>query len=196
MRKLYCVIAIVFALSITGTLLAQTQNVPEISTNLPRTAAVDIKNSEIEALVRKMAADSVGDQAIRIMSVNDKYNLAIGVVSRLKTTAKKTPSAIEHSHITEIYHVISGSGTLVTGGMLKDSREIPANDETVTLLNGPSKEGSGIENGVSRKIGPGDVVIIPPNTPHWFSEIPTEKIVYLVMRVDPDKVLPAGYVHK
>jgi len=49
---------------------------------------------------------------------------------------------------------------------------------------------------VSRKIGPGDVVIIPPNTPHWFSDIPTSKIVYLVVRIDPDKVLPAGYIHK
>ena len=42
-------------------------------------------------------------------------------------------------------------------------------------------------------IGPGDVVIIPPNTPHWFTEITTDQIVYLVVRVDPHKVLPAGY---
>ena len=45
-------------------------------------------------------------------------------------------------------------------------------------------------------IGPGDVVIIPPNTPHWFSEITTDQIVYLVVRVDAHKVLPAGYVAK
>jgi quercetin dioxygenase-like cupin family protein len=50
-----------------------------------------------------------------------------------------------------------------------------------------------VEGGVSRKIGPGDVVVIPPNTPHWFSEITTDQIVYLVVRVDPHKVLPAGY---
>jgi len=42
-------------------------------------------------------------------------------------------------------------------------------------------------------IGPGDAVIIPPNTPHWFSEITSDQIVYLVVRVDPHKVLPAGY---
>jgi mannose-6-phosphate isomerase-like protein (cupin superfamily) len=196
MRKVCDLITLALALSIYSNLLAQNQNVPEVSPKPSRIAAVDINNSEIEVLVRKMAADSVGDQAIRIVSVNDEYNLAIGVVSRLKIAPRKAPSAIEHSRITEIYHVITGSGTLVTGGMLKDSKEISANDETVTLLNGPSKEGSGIENGVSRKIGPGDVVIIPPNTPHWFSEIPTEKIVYLVVRVDPDKVLPAGYIHK
>ena len=52
---------------------------------------------------------------------------------------------------------------------------------------------STVQGGVSRKIGPGDVVIIPPNTPHWFSEITSDQIVYLVVRVDPHSVLPAGY---
>ena len=143
-----------------------------------------------------MAAERVGDQAIRIVSINGEYNLAMGVVSRLKTTPKEAPTAIEHSQITEVYHVISGSGTLVTGGILKDPREVPPNNEVVTIFNGPSTEGISIQNGVSRKIGPGDVVIIPPNTPHWFSEIPNEKIVYFVVRVDPHKVLPAGSLPK
>jgi hypothetical protein len=45
-------------------------------------------------------------------------------------------------------------------------------------------------------VGPGDVVIIPPNTPHWFSEISSDQIVYLVVRVDPHKILPAGFKPK
>ena len=147
-------------------------------------------------MVRKVAAVRVSDQAIRVISINNEYNVGVSVVSRLKTSGKEAPSGIEHSQITEIYHVISGNGTLVTGGSLNDPKEVPANDEVTMLLNGPSTEGSGIQNGVSRKIGPGDVVVIPPNTPHWFSEIPTDKIVYLVVRVDPHKVLPAGYMPK
>jgi hypothetical protein len=39
-------------------------------------------------------------------------------------------------------------------------------------------------------------VIIPPNAPHWFTEITSDQIVYLVVRVDPDKVPPAGYINK
>ncbi len=186
-------LAIAFALSITSQFPAQT---PAPAPHLPRGTATDINSSEIDALVRKVAAARVSDQAIRIVSINNEYNVSIGVVSRLKTSGKEAPSGIEHSQITEIYHVISGNGTLVTGGTLNDPKEVPPNDEVVTLLNGPSTYGSGIKDGVSRKIGPGDVVIIPPNTPHWFSEIPTEKIVYLVFRVDPHKVLPAGYVAK
>ena len=61
---------------------------------------------------------------------------------------------------------------------------------------GPSTGGGPVQNGVTRKIGPGDVVVIPPNTPHWFTEITSDQIVYLVVRVDPHKVLPAGYSAK
>jgi quercetin dioxygenase-like cupin family protein len=92
--------------------------------------------------------------------------------------------------------VISGNGTLVTGGTIQNAKEIPADNQVVTVLNGPSTNGGPVMNGVSRKLAPGDVVIIPPNTPHWFSEITTDQIVYLVVRVDPKKVLPAGYVAK
>ena len=56
---------------------------------------------------------------------------------------------------------------------------------------GPSTAGTKILNGKSRQVGPGDMVIIPANTPHTFSEITTDRIVYMVVRVDPHKVLQA-----
>src|SRR5215472_15970697 len=198
MKKIvFSLLAIGFALAVTGKFAAQTQSTASAaSPHLPRGTATDVNNSEIEAMVRKVAAVRVSDQAIRVISINNEYNVGVSVVSRLKTSGKEAPAGIEHSQITEIYHVISGSGTLVTGGTLNDPKEVPAKDEVTMLLNGPSTEGGGIQNGVSRKIGPGDVVVIPPNTPHWFSEIPTDKIVYLVVRVDPHKVLPAGYMPK
>jgi hypothetical protein len=75
-------------------------------------------------------------------------------------------------------------------------KETPATSPAVTTLNGPSAGGGPIHGGVSRKIGPGYVVITPPNTPHFFSEITTDQIVYLAVRVDPYKVPPAGYTLK
>src|SRR6266481_6005065 len=71
-----------------------------------------------------------------------------------------------------------------------------ADVEAVKTLTGPSSEGTRIVGGASRKIGPGDVVVIPPNTPHTFTEITSDQIVYLVVRIDPHKVLPTGYVNK
>ena len=185
--------AFVFAVAIPKSFRAQT---PSPASHLPRGTATDISSAEVQALVQKTAADRVSDQAIRVVNVNGQYNFSIGVVHRAKTSGKDAPSGIEHAQITEVYHVIEGNGTLVTGGTLDNPREIQAESPVVTVLNGPSTGGSGIQGGVSRKIGPGDVVIIPPNTPHWFSEITTDQIVYLVVRVDPHKILPAGYVAK
>jgi mannose-6-phosphate isomerase-like protein (cupin superfamily) len=185
--------AFVFAIAIPKSFRAQTQTP---APHLPRGTATDISSAEIQALVQKTAADRVSDQAIRVVSVNGEYNVSIGVVHRAKTSGKDAPSGIEHSQITEVYHVIEGQGTLVTGGALDNPKEVPSNSPVVTVLNGPSTGGTAIQGGVSRKLGPGDVVIIPPNTPHWFSEITTDQIVYLVVRVDPHRILPAGYTAK
>ena len=186
--------AFVLTLAIPKAFRAQMQS--PAAQHLPRGTATDISSAEVEALVQKSAADRVSDQAIRVVNVNGEYNVSIGVVHRAKTSGKDAPSGIEHAQITEVYHVIEGHGTLVTGGALDNPKEVSADSPVVTTLNGPSTGGSGIQNGVSRKLGPGDVVIIPPNTKHWFSEITTDQIVYLVVRIDPHKILPAGYTAK
>lgn len=160
---------------------------------LPRGTAVDVSRAEIEATVQKTASAKVSDQAIRVVNINGEYNVGIGVVHRAKTDAAGTGGGVEHSRITEVYHVIEGNATLVTGGTIGNPREFPPDSNVVKVLNGPSTQGGAVQSGVSRKIGPGDVVIIPPNTPHWFSEITSPQIVYLVVRVDPHQVLPAGY---
>jgi len=197
MRKiLLSILAIFFALSIPGKFTAQTQSAQPVSPHLPRGTATDVGNTEIQALVQKTASDRISDQAVRVVSINGEYNVGVGVVHRAKTSGAQAGGGIEHSQITEIYHVIEGNATLVTGGSMDNLSEFPADHPVVKVLNGPSTRGGPIQNGVSRKIGPGDVVIIPPNTPHWFSEISSDQIVYLVVRVDPHKVLPAGYVPK
>ena len=89
--------------------------------------------------------------------------------------------------------MIEGSATFVTGGDIENVKESAPTSQVVKVLNGPSSGGGAIMGGTSRKIKAGDVVIIPPNTPHWFSEINSDRVVYLVIRVDPHKVLPAGY---
>lgn len=161
--------------------------------HMPRGSATDISRAEVEATVQKTASAAVSDQAIRVVSINDEYNVGVGVVHRAKTNGASTGGGVEHSQITEVYHVIEGNATLVTGGTIENSRESAPDSNVVKVLNGPSTQGGAVHNGVSRQIGPGDVVIIPPNTPHWFSEITTPQIVYLVVRMDPHKVLPAGY---
>ena len=142
-----------------------------------------------------MPALPVSDQQIRIISVNNDYNVGVGVVHRAKTD-KQSVGGSEHSQITEVYHVISGNGTLVTGGTIENANDRPADNEAVRILTGPSMEGTRIIGGVSRKIGPGDVIVIRPIRRTHLPEITSPEIVYLVVRFDPHKVLPAGYVAK
>jgi len=190
------VLVFAFALSLASRFGAQTQTAALVTPHLPRGTATDVSNAEIQSLVQKTAADRISDQAIRVVSINGEYNVGVGVVHRAKTSGAQAGGGIEHSQITEIYHVIEGNATLVTGGSMDKTSEFPADHPVVTVLNGPSTRGGPVQNGVSRKIGPGDVVIIPPNTIHWFSAITSDQIVYLVVRVDPHKVLPAGYMPK
>ena len=159
-------------------------------------SATDIGNAEIRSAVQRTANQPVSDQQLRVVDIQGEYNVGVGVVHRARTTGRDIGGGIEHSQITEIYHVISGSGTLVTGGTIENPRDTPTNSPVVTTLNGPSRGGGKVVDGVSRKLGPGDVVIIPPNTPHWWTEVNSDQVVYLVVRVDPHKVLPAGYVLK
>jgi mannose-6-phosphate isomerase-like protein (cupin superfamily) len=181
----------------TGTLTALfalalgTQAFAQLHT--PRGTATDVPNAEIQATLAKTPTAKVSDQQIRVVNVADEYNVGVGVVHRSRTEGPQTANGIEHSQITEVYHVISGNATLVTGGTIENEKESAPTSPVVKVLNGPSSGGGAIVNGVSRKVGPGDVVIIPPNTPHWFSEITSDQIVYLVVRFDPHKVLPAGY---
>jgi mannose-6-phosphate isomerase-like protein (cupin superfamily) len=173
--------------AIAGIALAQGQ---------PRVAATDISKSEIDAVIARDKDAPVADKQLRVVSIGDsQYNVAVGIVHRAKT-AQQSVGGSEHSQITEVYHVISGTGTLVTGGTLQNAKERAPDVESVKTLTGPSSQGTRIAGGTSRRIGPGDVVIIPPNTPHTFTSVDSDQIVYLVVRVDPNKVLPAGYVLK
>jgi hypothetical protein len=77
---------------------------------LPRGTATDVvSNGEILATVQKTAAAPVSDQQLRVVSINGEYNVGVGVVHGAKTEGRDIGFGIEHSQITEIYHVISGN---------------------------------------------------------------------------------------
>lgn len=153
-------------------------------------SAVDITQADLEATLTRAPAAGVMDQQIRVVDIG-KYNVAVGVLHR---AAKARQTAISHAQVTEVYHIMAGSGTLVTGGTIIDATPVSADSETHKVLVGPSTTGSGVRGGHSRRVGPGDVIVIPPGVAHWFSSMEAD-MNYLVIRVDADHVLPAGYVN-
>jgi len=111
------------------------------------------------------------------------------------TPAGAFPGGIEHDHQTETYVIVSGSGTLVTGGHIVNGRKSAADSDVTKVLNGPSC--SGVIAGddvVKRVVGPGDIIIIPATVPHGWTDI-ADHVDYLSVRPDPDRVLPAGYIN-
>lgn len=103
------------------------------------------------------------------------------------------PVGIEHDDTTESYVVISGGGTLITGGTIVNGTRTAPDDETTTILNGPSCRGTMVGY-TSRKVKEGDVIIIPDHVPHGFSAVP-DHVTYLSIRPDLKKVLKHGYVN-
>jgi mannose-6-phosphate isomerase-like protein (cupin superfamily) len=176
MRKILTLTPLLIVVGLAGVIAAE---------HMPKGQATDIKNADIQALAKTMAALPGGDKLLRVASINSgEYNVGVAVVHRAKAT--NIQASLEHSQITEIYRVISGSGTMVSDGTIENSKD--TTDANTLSVVGPSSGGGKIIGGRSRKIGAGDVVIVPPNTPHGWSEV-SEELVYLVVRMDPRKVL-------
>ncbi len=144
--------------------------------------------SELEAYTKKAIAEKRIDQQVRDVDIG-KAHVGIGMVYRGKLDAPRPDSVAEHDLVSEVYHIIEGSGTLVLGPDIADMKRRPATEETVRLFNGPGNNGASIRNGATYQLKAGDVVVIPAGTGHWFTKI-DDHISYLMVRIDPDKVTP------
>ena len=150
--------------------------------------ATYIKSDEIQAYVKKAIAEKLTDQQVRDVEIG-KAHIGIGVVHRGKLASPAPESVAEHDQVSEVYHIIDGTATLMLGPDIVGAKRRPATLETVRLFNGPGSNGSSIRSGVSYDLKPGDVVVIPAGTGHWFTKI-DDHVDYLMVRIDPDKVTP------
>lgn len=179
------------------------------------TSATYITDAEVKAV---LATPGI-DHTIRVVDIGNE-NFAIGVIHRGPTPASSPPSggaranassapcgdqvaavpadavpgAITHDSQTEGYYILSGGGSLITGGrIINGSRSGP--DAAITKeLNGPSCSGMIAGPGsLKRVVKAGDIIIIPAGVAHGWTEI-TDHVDYLSFRPS-DHVLEAGYVH-
>jgi mannose-6-phosphate isomerase-like protein (cupin superfamily) len=113
-------------------------------------------SAEIQDLIAKSKSQRKEGQATvtqRILSLAP-YN------ANLEYRGSVGPAAV-HEKEAEMFYVIDGSATMITGGKLtEESRTNPEN-----------LSGTGITGGDSRNIAKGDFIIVPEGTPHWFSQI-------------------------
>ncbi len=120
-------------------------------------------SAELLAVLKAMPVPASGMTASPV-ALTDQYR--INIVRRVKGAG-----AIAHPGNTEVHYIIEGTGTLVTGG-------------TILRAAGALAE---IKDGVTRRVAPGDVVVVPENSPHWYKDLDAP-ITYLEVRfVAPKK---------
>ncbi len=141
--------------------------------------ATDVSAVDIAEFIDALPRDAVSDRPIRVVDVTGDYR--VGVYGVFRPEDVVGGPNLHRVNTTEIYYMLEGSATLVTGGTMVNPTQ-PSNNST-------SLRGTAIEGGVSRRIVPGDVVVIPGHTPHWWSELEGD-ISYLIFRADPDNRLP------
>ena len=75
-----------------------------------------------------------------------------------------------HELDTDIIYVLKGTATLVTGGTPIENKMIAPHEI----------RGATVQNGETRHLVPGDVMIIPNGVPHWFQEVSAPFDYYVV----------------
>jgi len=113
-------------------------------------------SSDVAAMIAKAKAERKPDQPLFAQPI---LQLAPYTAS-LEYRGAVGPAAV-HETEAEMFYVIDGSATLVTGGKLVNEKRTTPENLT----------GTAIEGGSARPVAKGDFIIVPEKTPHWFSTI-------------------------
>lgn len=179
MHSLLKILTLITVTSLVGiSLNAQTEYSRSGSTII---SSEDVDAGVIQGLANLEDGRSVSDIVLRHINVGEE-NMGVSLVQRGAVAPTEVETGIAHVNLDEIYYVLSGEGTMVTGGEFVNKQVSNSN------LLGPMERGE-IKGGVLQRVKPGDIAIISKGMPHGWHEISTDTISYLVFRGDPDKVM-------
>ena len=162
----------------------------EMKPTCQKCSATYISREELDRYFQRApqrVVNSVADQQVRAIDIG-KSHVDIGVVYRNGVQAEGSAVA-EHDQVSEVYYILEGHGTIVTGSDIVGWKPRPSTNENVRLLNGPGGNGESLRNGATYELKPGDVIVIPAGVGHWFTKV-DDKLRYIMVRIDPDKVTP------
>lgn len=146
----------------------------QASAAAPPVPATFITAAEAAAILEAQVAKGVVDQPIKASDIHGG-KASVAWLHRVKAEA----GALIHNEVTETYYIVKGGGTLVTGGSLGN----PKPTDLSRVNAGMSQQGTR-QGGEARRVGPGDIIIIPAGLAHSFSEL-DGPISYLVFRFQP-----------
>jgi mannose-6-phosphate isomerase-like protein (cupin superfamily) len=182
----------VLALSIVTVVFPALAQEPKPTCN--HCSAVYVPKSELDGYNQRAIEHKLVDQQVRSVDVG-KVQVGIGSIYRGKlgqatSVENKVAEAVaEHEQVSEIYYIVDGSATLLTGPDLVGAKPRPSTLKTVREQNGPGFSAASITNPEVHELKAGDMIIIPAGTGHLFTKI-DDHIHYVMVRLDPDKILP------
>ena len=169
-------------------LLATQLSAQEIQPSCNQCETDLITAEEIQQYIEAAMLTGLTDQQVRSVDIG-KSNVQVALAHRGPLAEPGPRSVAAHDLVTEVYVVLSGSGTNRSGPMLVDPERRPPDNRAVMTLNGPGTNSIDIENSSTVDLKAGDVFIIPAGTGHQFTYI-EDHITYIMVRLDPDKVVP------
>ena len=129
---------------------------PPAAAASPAAGRTMVSAADVAALMAKAKVDRKEGQALLAQSMIrlDPYNVS------LEYRAAVANAAV-HETEAELFYVIDGAGTLVTGGKLIEERR----------TNAENLSGTGIEGGVSKRVSKGDWILVPAGAPHQYPAV-------------------------
>ena len=147
---------------LASTASAQQAGAPSTDT----TKGTYVSAADVTAAVAKL-----GSGALESANIYKIGPFNVNIEHRLSAPAQQ---ASVHEKDAELFQVIDGSATLVTGGKLVEG-----------VKTGDNWRGKAIEGGTAQKMSKGDFMMVPAGVPHWFTNIQgsvTEMSVHLPVK--------------
>ena len=165
-RRLLGLGALAVLLAMLGPLHSTQAAAQTLSTTADAPPATIMNWAAISAALEKVGPETTAATGAAV-------TVSPGISVRRRAAGGQPQYAIIHPLSIEVYQIIDGGGTLVTGGHL-DPPVAPDNPDLVRTKS--------IVGGVTRKVAKGDVIVMPPGPPHWFSAV-DGAITYLEARI-------------
>src|SRR5438046_1243840 len=139
---------------------------PAAQTRLPPPGtSLDLTAAERDAILKAYP----GRRGTEMKSVDAGKHVIQLWVDQLKAGDGQRDQGEMHTEVSEVYVILEGAGTLVTGGRM-------INATANTSVGTPSYSGK-YESGLTRQVRAGDVIVNPPGTVHSWTSIGTPKRV-------------------
>jgi mannose-6-phosphate isomerase-like protein (cupin superfamily) len=132
--------------------VALSAQAPAAPPQTDRTKAAHFTAADLQAALAKLPTDRPAS-SVRVFSLAP-YNVAV------ERRLPQQQGASLHEAQAELFYVIEGSATMLTGGTL-----------VAPTRNGTNVQGTGIEGGTRNVFNKGDFLIVPSGVPHQFVDI-------------------------